>query len=97
MSILGAADLKDTGKRCRRLVAVIRPSMVEALSGSVVANTLGGSALPIDRVGALQELDDAEYWDSGVLGSLLHQLTRVHPQPVCVSLQVRQYQHWKTK
>lgn len=82
-----AANLKETAKRCRRLLVVIRSSMIEALSGSVVASTLGGSALPENGVAALQDLDDAESWDAGVLGSLLQQLIRIHPQPVCVSLQ----------
>ncbi|KAK3928100.1 Interleukin-1 receptor accessory protein-like 1-B [Frankliniella fusca] len=81
-----AQNLRDAAQRSRRLMVIIRPSLAEALSGSVVMNTLGGSALT-DRVSALQDLDDVECWDSSVLASLLQQLTRIHPQPVCVSLQ----------
>lgn len=77
---------------------MIRPSIIEALNGSVVTNTLGGSALPQNQVTALQGLDNADRWDACVLGSLLQQLARIHPQPVCVSLQVsflseRQHNH----
>ncbi|KAE8742583.1 hypothetical protein FOCC_FOCC011877 [Frankliniella occidentalis] len=81
-----AQNLREAAKRSRRLMVIIRPSLVEALSGSVVMNTLGGSALP-DRVTALQNLDDVDCWDTSVLASLLQQLIRLHPQPVCVSLQ----------
>ena len=80
-------DLKESARHCRRLIAIIRPSMVEVLSGSVVSNTLGGSALPQNRVTALQSLDDADRWEPCVLGSLLQHLLRIHPQPVCVALQ----------
>lgn len=62
--------------------------MVEALSGSVVAHTLGGSALPENYVAALQDYDDTDSWETCVLGTLLQQLLRIHAQPVCVSLQV---------